>query len=177
MSWAARRTRFAIAVAHAKELGIGHDVQFHGKVPADAVAGLLEGCHLLVLPRPASRQAQGGFPTKLGEYLATGRPVLTTSVGDIARYLQADVNCFMVPPGDVTVMAEAIASVARDYGHAESIGRAGRELANTTFHPRRAAGVLVELVADCRAISSSLRRDPHQIGRDDIRAGKRLGGA
>ena len=73
-----------IAEAHAKALGIGHDVQFHGKVPADAVAGLLKGCHLLVLPRPASRQAQGGFPTKLGEYLATGRPVVTTSVGDIA---------------------------------------------------------------------------------------------
>ena len=52
-------------------------------------------------------------------------------------------------------MAEAIASVARDYGHAESIGRAGRELANTTFNPRRAAGVLVELVADCRAISAA----------------------
>lgn len=144
-----------IAVAHAEDLGIGPNVQFHGRVPADAVAGLLQGCHVLALPRPASRQAQGGFPTKLGEYLTTGRPVLTTSVGDIPHYLRADVNCFMVPPGDPDVMAEAIASVARDYGHAQSIGRAGQELAHTTFHPRRAAGILVQFMTGCRVASSS----------------------
>ena len=145
------------AVAHAEELGIGEDVQFHGRVPAAKVAGLLSGCHVLVLPRPESRQAQGGFPTKLGEYLATGRPVLTTSVGDISHYLQAGVNCFMVPPGSVTVMADALASVASDYGRAESIGRAGQELAHTTFHPRRAAGVVVEFMAGCQLAGAGRR--------------------
>lgn len=162
----------AVAVAHAKDLGIAHDIRFHGKVRADAVAPLLEGCHVLVLPRPASRQAEGGFPTKLGEYLATGRPVVTTSVGDIPKYLQPDITCLMVPPGNLHLMSEAIASVATDYVHAESIGRAGQQLTQTTFHPRRVADALLQFVA-----SFSPSCVPQPIGRRDIRDSKGLGGA
>jgi glycosyltransferase involved in cell wall biosynthesis len=153
-------------------LGIARDVRLHGKVRADAVARRLEGCHVLVLPRPASRQAEGGFPTKLGEYLATGRPVVTTSVGDIPKYLQAGINCLMVPPGNLPLMSEAIASVATDYGHAESIGQAGQQLAQTTFHPRRVADVFVRFVT-----GFSPARVPQPIGRRDIRDSKGLGGA
>ena len=50
---------------------------------------------LLALARPDSIQAQGGFPTKLGEYLATGRPVVVTKVGEIPDYLEDGVNAFL----------------------------------------------------------------------------------
>ena len=49
---------------------------------------------MLVLARPDNIQAKGGFPTKLGEYLATGNPVVVTKVGEIPNYLIDGVNAF-----------------------------------------------------------------------------------
>jgi glycosyltransferase involved in cell wall biosynthesis len=58
-------------------------IQWKGEVPRDQIPAILQHASLLVLPRPESKQAQGGFPTKLGEYLATGNPVCSTRVGEI----------------------------------------------------------------------------------------------
>lgn len=143
------RTDLARAVAYAEELGLSDHVSFHGQVMAGAVPGILRRCHVLVLPRPASRQAEGGFPTKLGEYLATGRPVVATSVGDLPRYLSAGVDCVMVEPGEPTRLATSFVSIAENYRQADSIGQAGKRLADSVFRPSRVAGILAELVATC----------------------------
>ena len=50
------------------------------------------------MARPDSRQARGGFPTKLGEYLATGKPVCVTKVGEITVYLEDNVSAFLAEP-------------------------------------------------------------------------------
>lgn len=130
------------------------NVTFHGQLPQADVAGRLSRCHVLVLPRPASRQATGGFPTKLGEYLASGRPVITTAVGDIPRHLADHETCLMVAPGDVDALARALVAVASDYEAARAIGGRGRELVEASFAASRQARALndfVESVKKARA--------------------------
>jgi len=108
-------------------------VVFHGRVPRAQVRAHLAGCHVLVLPRPASRQATGGLPTKLGEYLATARPVVTTAVGDIPRYMADNDTCLMVPPSDLAALTQALVAVASDYPGAQLIGARGRALVERSF--------------------------------------------
>jgi glycosyltransferase involved in cell wall biosynthesis len=73
------------------------------------------------------------FPTKLGEYLATARPVITSSVGAVGAYLEPGYAAFLCPPGDVCAYAEAAERIVRDPLEAKEVGRRGREVAQEYF--------------------------------------------
>ena len=60
---------------------------------------------MLVLARPDNIQAKYGFPTKLGEYLLSGRPVVLTDVGNITDFLKDGVSAFIAKPGDIDCVA------------------------------------------------------------------------
>lgn len=135
----------------AGDLGLTDRVTFHGQVPHAGVGDLLARCHVLALPRPASRQAEGGFPTKLGEYLATARPVLVTSVGDIPRHLRDGDNAVLVPPGDVPALAAGVVRIATDYDRARTIGANGRLLVESCFAATHQAPVVASFVAELSA--------------------------
>ena len=91
-----------------KQMGISKNVLFVGYVNPDMIPTELYKSRLLVLSRPSSIQAQGGFSTKLGEYLATGIPVVVTKVGEIPLYLTDEVNAFMAEPDDASSFANAM---------------------------------------------------------------------
>lgn len=108
-----------------------HIVMF-GKATREQMPALLKNAKALALARPSSLQSTGGFPTKLGEYLATGNPVIVTAVGDIPQYLN-ETNAFVVSPDNNELFAEAIEKVFADYEQAEAIGKRGQQLAQTVF--------------------------------------------
>lgn len=110
------------------------NVVFFGNATRDEMPVLLKGAKILVLARPSSLQSTGGFPTKLGEYLSTGNPVVVTSVGDIPRYLSNKENAYVVPPDDIEVFADAICQVWDHYDEAKDVGFRGKELAKTVFN-------------------------------------------
>jgi len=138
------------AVRESQLLGLDDRVAFHGQVPHAEVRDHLAECHVLALPRPVSRQASGGFPTKLGEYLSTARPVLTTAVGEIPRYLRHGDTCVMVPPNDVTALGQSLLDIASDYHEAQVIGARGRELVERSFAAPVQATKVVSFVEQLR---------------------------
>jgi glycosyltransferase involved in cell wall biosynthesis len=107
-------------------LGISDKVYFYGKVSSESIPGYLMESSILVLPRPESLQAQNGFPTKLGEYLATGNPAIVTSVGEITLYLQDKINAYIAKPGNVDSLVEKIKDAIENGQDAERIGKNGR---------------------------------------------------
>ncbi len=111
------------------------NVVFYGKVGRDEMPGLLNNAKALLLARRSNLQAAGGFPTKLGEYLATGNPVVVTAVGDIPLYLN-EVNSFIVKPDDNHAFAEKILELMKDEVHAAKVGNEGQKLALTTFNAK-----------------------------------------
>jgi glycosyltransferase involved in cell wall biosynthesis len=68
------------------------------------------------------------FPTKVAEYLMTGRPVVTSDVGDVGELLRHGGAC-VVPPGDMDRFAERLEQLLGDPEKAEEIGASGREIA------------------------------------------------
>ncbi|MBA4790520.1 MAG: glycosyltransferase [Rhizobiales bacterium] len=116
-----------------RELGLEDRVALRDPVPQHALGAHLSQADALVLCRPLSRQALYGFPTKLAEYLATGRPVIVTITSDIGRYLQHGRTAWLVPPDDVPAFAGAMAEAATDADARARVGTAGFLSGRETF--------------------------------------------
>lgn len=133
-------------LGHAKALGIIDQVVFTGVLKRSALPDRLAKATVLALARPSSKQAEAGFPTKLGEYLATGNPVVVTATGEIAAYLADGVSAYLVPPDSAEAFAERLRFVLTHPEAARSVGRAGREVAVRSFDNRTNGGRIIEFV-------------------------------
>jgi glycosyltransferase involved in cell wall biosynthesis len=109
-------------------------VIFTGKIHRDEIPKYLCNALGLVLARPDNVQAKGGFPTKLGEYLATGRPVIVTKVGEIPAYLTDNENAFLAEPGSVDSFAQKMVEVIENPAKANQVGLNGRKFVYDVFN-------------------------------------------
>jgi glycosyltransferase involved in cell wall biosynthesis len=73
-------------------LGISQKVIFTGLISTPEVKDYLSRCMVLAITRPDTVQTRAGFPTKLGEYFALKKPVLSTRFGDMERYFKDGVD-------------------------------------------------------------------------------------
>lgn len=117
-----------------ERLGIKDKVIFTGIVESERIPQLLKNAEVLALARPDSLQAQCGFPTKLGEYLLTGNPVVVTKVGDIPKFLVHEENALLANQRDPKDFAEKIKWVLDNPVLAKKIGENGAKLALREFN-------------------------------------------
>ncbi len=117
-----------------KELGIESNVVFTGVVPASQMPQLLKNAAILALNRPDNLQAQYGFPTKLGEYLLTGNPVVITKVGDIPLFLQDGESALTAAPDKVEEFALKLSWAIENPDKAKIIGEHGKAVAQNCFN-------------------------------------------
>jgi glycosyltransferase involved in cell wall biosynthesis len=101
------------------------------------VPELLAKASILVLPRAWGTFSQAGFPTKLGEYLATGRPVVVTATGDIPDYLTDRHSAFLVYTDGIAAFAQQLGHVMRNMAAAQVVGQRGRKVAEEEFDVNR----------------------------------------
>lgn len=136
-----------------KEYELENRVFWMKEYPRDQIPNIICHADLLVLPRPDSKQAQGGFPTKLGEYLATGNPVCATRVGEIPDYLTDNESVFFAAPGSVESFAEAMERALGDPENAKIVGANGRKIAESSFNKDVQAKKLYEFLKEMDADS------------------------
>lgn len=117
-----------------QELGLEDRVIFTGKKPAGEIPQLLVNARALFLTRPDTLQNRAGFSTKLGEYLASGNPVVAAGVGDIPLYLKNRENAFVFAPGDFKAVEEAMEYILMNPKEAEQVGVAGKMVAELYFN-------------------------------------------
>jgi len=118
-------------------------VVFTGLLSRVEVGEWLRRSYCLALSRPDNKQARYGFPTKLGEYLASGKPVVVTSVGDIPLYLIDNHDSFICHPDDPREFAHKLHMCLSDELRASSVGDNGYKLAQTIFSPQIGVKVLI----------------------------------
>ncbi len=134
-----------------KSLGLENRVFWMKEYPRNDIPNIICNSSLLVLPRPDSKQAQGGFPTKLGEYLATGNPVCATRVGEIPDYLTDNESVFFAEPGSVESFAKAMDRALSDPENAKRVGENGRRVAEREFNKDVQARKLFEFLKELNA--------------------------
>lgn len=116
-----------------ESLGIADKVVFTGVIPADQIPQVLKNAEILALDRPDNIQAKYGFPTKLGEYLLTGNPVVITRVGDIPLFLEDNESALIVNPNAPEVFAEKLNWLLDNQQEGAKIGANGILVAKQKF--------------------------------------------
>lgn len=117
----------------AEQCGVKESVVFTGEVSADEMPQLLVNAEILALARPDSVQARNGFPTKLGEYLSTGNPIVVTNVGEIPLFIKDKVNGVIAEESNIKDFADKLCWVADNPEQAEKIGLNGKKLVENEF--------------------------------------------
>lgn len=119
-------------------------IVFLGLLDKEQIPTFLFNATILALARPASKQAEGGFPTKLGEYLATGNPVCLTKVGEVETYLKHNDSAFIVLPDSYITFAHALKEAITS-PYAKEIGIRGKKVAKAFFNKDIQSEILFEI--------------------------------
>ena len=129
-----------------KELGLNSRIIFTGRIKHKEIPDYICNAKLLVLSRPANKQAEGGFPGKLGEYLATGNPVVVTRVGEIPDYLTDNKNAFLSIADSAEAFATRMDYALSNYTFARKVGLAGQKLTHSIFHYKTQSQILIDFI-------------------------------
>jgi glycosyltransferase involved in cell wall biosynthesis len=125
----------------ARELRLDN-VTFHGLKPHASVPPFLWHADVLLLPPSLHHpSAEWTSPLKLGEYLASGTPVVATRIPALRDWLTRQEVEF-VEPDNPRDLAEGIQRVLHSRGRAESLSTAGRVKARSLSYEKRAEAIL-----------------------------------
>lgn len=108
----------------------------------------MQQCDIFCMTRINSGFANAGFPFKLGEMLATGKPVLATNVGDVSRFLIHKENAVLIAPNSVEEMTNGLIYLIQYPDEAKKIGLKGKETALKYFDADRIATELKTFLID-----------------------------
>jgi glycosyltransferase involved in cell wall biosynthesis len=106
-------------------------VIFTGSLPSNKVAEYLDASDILVAPHIPMPDGSRffGSPTKLFEYMAMGKGIVASRLEQLAEVLEHDRTAWLITPGDVDELAEAILRLALDPAKREALGAAARRAA------------------------------------------------
>ena len=132
-----------------REAGLGARATVTGQIPPSEVAAYLDGCDVLVsphVPLPDGIEFFGS-PTKLFEYMAAGKPIIASRLGQIGDVLEHGVTAWLVEPGDVAGLAEALFKLAEAPEIRRELGARARRQAVEDHGWQRNASRVVEAYA------------------------------
>lgn len=108
-----------------RALPLGADAVFTGAVDPAGVPAHLHRMDVGCAPYPPQEPFYFS-PLKVYEYLAAGLPVVASAVGELPRVLDGGRLGALVPPGDVGVLAAALARLRADAPRRTELRAAGR---------------------------------------------------
>lgn len=118
-----------------KKLGIEKDVDLLGLVSTERVALLQYFATMTIIYKSDNLQTRNCFPTKLGEMLICGIPVITTTIGDANLYLENGKSALIFNPDDEDTLIEYMKFILDNHEKARMIGLKGKEVAMKFFDP------------------------------------------
>ena len=120
----------------ANRLNVSDKIKFTGFITNDELIWCYQNAMALICCRTNSKYANFGFPTKLGEYLSVGKPVVATKVGDIERYLSDEESVFFAEPENVESISQKMEKVLANQATSAQTGNKGRFVAKNAFDYR-----------------------------------------
>ncbi|HEX3151193.1 MAG TPA: glycosyltransferase [Gemmataceae bacterium] len=127
-----------------KTLGLDGSVTFAGWQTNAEVRAHLLASRALIMPSFAEN-----LPVAMMEALAIGRPVLGTYIAGVPELVEAGINGWLVPAGNVEATAAAIIQILQmSVDDLTRMGRAGADRVRTLHNARNEAQRLKQLFAD-----------------------------
>lgn len=107
---------------------------FKGHLSDDEFYRLLRNADVMCMCRTNSGFSNAGFPFKLGEYLVTGNPVISTKASDVEDYLTSD-DAHLIDFNSPLQICNTLLEIAKDPEAARIKGLNGRKKYQKYFSP------------------------------------------
>ncbi len=128
--------------------GVRSSVTLTGSVPHEDIPSYLAASDILLSPHV--HNADGtvffGSPTKLFEYMAAGKAIVASPVGQIGEIIRDGKNGVLMQHGDHEDLAAKILMLARNRGQRARLGRSARTDAVRKFSWKQNASRIIESV-------------------------------
>lgn len=116
------------------KLGLNCSVIFTGKVHYEEIKYFLGASDICIFPsRDIKRNRYGLAPLKVFDYMAAGRPIVTTNVRGLKELIQDNGVGLVAGSDNPKEFAEEILDLIKDKKKMVSLGRRGRYLAENAF--------------------------------------------
>ena len=112
--------------ADVRERRLTDSVVMTGAIPAEAVPGHLASIDVAVAPYPDLPNFYFS-PLKVYEYMAAGRAVVASFIGQLKTLIVHGINGWHVEPGDANALAEAMLHLSRDAELRQRLGQAAQQ--------------------------------------------------
>jgi len=108
------------------DLNIAESVQFTGYVSHAEVSHYVNAADIAVVPVPVMKQEMWLSPMKLFEYMAAGKAVVASAMGQIVHVVNDGENGLLVPAGDAQRLAESLSRLITDENLRNRLGEQAR---------------------------------------------------
>jgi len=121
-------TSSAISFRQSADQCWGEWITETGRVPVDQLSLHLAVCDVFILPMIINSVLNNAkWPSKINDFLAAGRPIVATQVGEVAALFKEDIG--IATDDDPRSLANALVQIAQNPVQAEYFGRQARALA------------------------------------------------
>ena len=141
------------------------DIVLSGWIDEPALAACYKTAAALLMPLADDDRSVTRLPNKMGEYLASGRPVVTCKIGDLTDFLIDNVNAYLAEPGNERDFATKMIAVLQDPARAEQIGAAGQHCCLSHLDYRAHVGGLSRFFVSCIGSHQTARSTWSESGR------------
>jgi hypothetical protein len=135
---------------------LGAGIRALGRVPRSRVAELVAAADILVQPGRPGPFDDFRFPSKLPDFLVSGRPVVLPRA-NIGLALEDGVEALLLEHGDADEIAAAVRRLAEDVELRTRLGAAGRAFAERTLSWADAGRRVADMYVEAGAIGSPMR--------------------
>jgi glycosyltransferase involved in cell wall biosynthesis len=146
---------FEYAQEMTKQLGIEKSYVFTGPIPYHQVPDYINAADIMVAPynpnRDELRRRYGiGSPIKIFEYMACGKPLVTTDLELITNIVQNGKTGLIVPPGDIKKLAESLIKLIKNPKKAQIMGQRARSTVEYRYSWESLAKKIESVLEKCR---------------------------
>lgn len=123
--------------AYVKNLPYAPNIKVFSNLPYSTLVSYYKSAYALVIPlRPILRD-KARFPHKIGEYTASGRPIISNSFGEVSIYFHDLTNAYIATNYDVHEYGTKIKQVILDNEMANNVGNSGKKTGLEYFDYRK----------------------------------------
>lgn len=111
-------------------------IKLFSNIPYSELIQLYVNAKALLIPLRPTVQDAARFPHKIGEYLASGNPVVTTDIGEIKNYFKHQETALIAETYDLEAFAHQMKFIVDNPHESEIIGKKGQEMGRSEFDYR-----------------------------------------
>ncbi len=109
-------------------------IKIYSNLSDNELTKLYVNAEALLIPLRPTIQDKARFPHKIGEYCASGRPIITTNYGEVRKYFSHKDTAFIAEEYDEVKYAKTIDEALSDPILADKVGKNGKELCRREFN-------------------------------------------